>query len=242
MKKTRLWNCCRAAALVAGLIMTGMSATANAAFLATDVSSTTTPAGAAATVTSAVYDNTGGGNWVTALGLTYNQLGTPLTPVDTTAKFVYFYEISGVGASALITSLAVFSPNINSIGFLSGSNNVFNSTTTPTGFATDGSAFAPSDGSRTTFNAVYNFTSPSPFGIKSGVDSDVFFLTSNQSPVKSIGTLTNNSTQTPAQTFPEVLTPATPLPATLGLLLSAIPGFGAIGLVRRRKNSDAKSV
>jgi len=227
----------RALAILAGMMVAGLSATANAAVIlqASGASATGPTAGAVAELQFLVYKNTA--NWETTLGVTGNVNNLDGTTTGT-EQFVYFYEISKVNAGSTINLLLINTPSAGSVGFLSGT--VFsapNATSAPTGI-TSGTGIGPDGGTISPINAAFNWNS----GLTpSSPNSLVLFITSNQPNV-----LTVDNT---LRFFPFVLdsgttqAPATLLPPTIGLLLSAIPGLvGVVFVARRRKLLVAESV
>jgi hypothetical protein len=89
-----------------------------------DIDLNTPPTQANAVINFAVYENTSG-NWATALGLTPTKLGTPA--VDTSAAYVYFYQVSNVGTSGISqVQIGADVSTVTSIGYISST--IFNDT------------------------------------------------------------------------------------------------------------------
>ena len=241
MMSPKRWSMGRALAILAGLTVAAFSATTNAAVIleASGASATGPTAGAIAELQFLVYSNTA--NWETTLGVSGNvsQLDGTTTGTE---QFVYFYEISKVNAGSTINLLLINTPSAGSAGFLTGT--VFsapNAVSAPTGL-TSGTGIGPDGGIISPTDVAFNWNS----GLTpSSPNSLVLFITSNQSNVTAGDStlrffpfvLDSGFTQAPSGSL------TTPLPATLGLLLSAIPGFvGIVFVARRKKLLVAESV
>lgn len=226
----------------------------------------------------AVYENTTG-DWVTALGLTglANEGGTVAgsgpAGVDTSAEYVYFYQIVNVGTTPIDQLQVGMNPiDASSVGYVTGTslsdgaaitsanpylganpgtqpleaggNGVPTSLGGLTGLAASsgvnnafGSAISGPGGtippnSPATGNVAFNFVAfAGNVTIAPGAYSTLLFITSHKSYGYLTGTLNDGGL-----TYNELPAPV-PLPATLALLASGVPGLMGIGFFLRRKQS-----